>query len=91
MDATRNLMEVAAKLKLDYKMPALPCRTHVLGRSLISGYYLRWMRTTYGTLFELALHRKHRYQHLAILATELTEAERTEFMCKVHRSHLHLE
>ncbi len=86
VDATRSFVEVAAKLKLNYKMLAWHHKTHVVGRSLISGYYLRWMGTTYSTVLERALHRKHRYQHLAVLATGLTEVERMEFMGRVHRS-----
>ena len=84
MDATRSFVEVADKLKLNYKMLAWHYKTHVLQRGVISGYYLRWMGTSYSTVLERALHRKHRYQQVALLATGLSEVERMALMGRAH-------
>ncbi|MDG7010835.1 MAG: hypothetical protein JRN57_01820 [Nitrososphaerota archaeon] len=84
IDATRSFIEVAAKLKENYKKLSWHYKTHVLERELVNGYNLRWMGTSYSTVLEKALHRKHRYQHLAIMALGLTEVERMDIMTKVH-------
>lgn len=84
IDATRSFVEVAKKLKANYKMLSWHYKVHVLERKMIAGYYLRWMGTTYSTVLEKALHRKHRYQHLAILATRLNQVERMMLMGRMH-------
>ncbi|MDG6990652.1 MAG: Lrp/AsnC family transcriptional regulator [Nitrososphaerota archaeon] len=84
MDATRSFVEIADKLKVNYKMLAWHYKTHVLQRGMINGYYLRWMGTNYSTTLERALHRKHRYQHLALLAIGLTEMQRMALMGRTH-------
>ena len=84
IDATRSFVEIAAKLKMNYKMLDWHYKTHVLQRGLVSGYYLRWMGTNYSSELERALHRKHRYQHISLLARGLLSAERMELMTKLH-------
>ena len=84
VDATRSFVEIAEKLKLNYKMLSWHYKTHVLQRSMISGYYLRWMGTTYSTVLEKALHRKHRYQQLALLAVDLSKVQRMTLMARAH-------
>jgi hypothetical protein len=84
VDATRTFVEIAGKLKLNYKKLAWHYNAHVLERGLINGYYLRWMGTSYSTVLEKALHRKHRYHHLVVLAKNLTELERMDMMGKLH-------
>ncbi|MDG6902084.1 MAG: Lrp/AsnC family transcriptional regulator [Nitrososphaerota archaeon] len=84
IDATRSFVEISEKLKLNYKVLAWHMKTHVMERKMISGYYLRWMGTTYDTVLEKALHRQHRYQHISLLSTGLSERERMELMAKLH-------
>lgn len=84
MDATRSFVEIAKALKLNYKMLAWHYKNHVLRRGMLSGYYLRWMGTTYSTVLERALNRKHRYQHLAVLGSGLGEIERLALMGRFH-------
>lgn len=84
IDATRSFIEISGRLKENYKKLAWHYKTHVVGRGLINRYYLRWMGTSYSTVLERALHRKHRYQQLAILATGLTELERMNLMARSH-------
>ena len=81
-DATRSFVDIATKLKENYKKLSWHYKTHVIERGLINGYSLRWMGTSYSTILERALHRKHRYQHLALLGTHLTEMERIQLMAK---------
>ena len=81
-DATRSFIDIATKLKENYKKLSWHYKTHVIERGLINGYSLRWMGTSYSTILERALHRKHRYQHLALLGTHLTEMERIQLMAK---------
>jgi DNA-binding Lrp family transcriptional regulator len=83
-DATRSFVEIAEKLKTNYKKLAWHYKMHVLERGMIRGYFLRWMETTYSTVLEKALNRKHRYQHLAVLATDLSEVERMNLMGRLH-------
>jgi hypothetical protein len=84
IDATRSFVEIAEKLKMNYKKLAWHYNAHVIQRKMINGYYLRWMGTNYSTVLEKALHRKHRYHQLAILAKNLTEVERMNLMGKLH-------
>jgi hypothetical protein len=84
MDSSRSLTEMATKLKQNYKTVTWHYRTHVLGKRMVNGYYLRWMGTSYSTSLERALHRKHRYQHIILLAKELNQVERMELMAKLH-------
>ena len=85
MDATRSFVEIADKLKLNYKMLAWHYKNHVLQRGMISGYYLSWKGTSYSTVLERALHRKHRYQQLSLLAVDLTDSERMMLMGRSHQ------
>ena len=85
MDSTRSFVEIADKLKVNYKMLSWHYKTHVLERGMISGYYLRWMGTTYSTVLERALHRRHRYQQLALLATDLSDLQRMSLMGRAHQ------
>ena len=84
IDATRSLVEISKKLKMNYKVLAWHLKTHVAGRKMVSGYYLRWMGTTYDTTLEKALHRQHRYQHVSVLSTGLSEKERMKLMATSH-------
>jgi hypothetical protein len=84
IDATKELVDIARKLKENYKTLTWHHRTHVLHRGMINGYYLRWMGTSYSTTLERALHRMHRYHHVALLATGLQEVERMNLAAKLH-------
>jgi hypothetical protein len=84
MDATRSFVEIAGKLKTNYKTLAWHYKNHVLKSGMISSYNLRWMGTTYDTVLERALHRRHKYQQLAILAVGLTEVQRMTLMSHAH-------
>lgn len=84
IDATKNFIDIARKLKQNYKTLTWHYRTHVLHRGIINGYYLRWMGTSYSTKLERALHRMHRYHHVVLLATSLQEVERMNLAAKLH-------
>ena len=84
IDATRSFVEISEKLKLNYKILAWHYKAHIQERKMISGYYLRWMGTTYDTTLEKALHRQHRYQHISLLSAGLSEKERMKLMAKLH-------
>ena len=84
VDATRSFVDIAQKLGENYKMLAWHHKAHVLERGLVSGYSMRWMGTTYSTVLERALHRKHRYQHIAVLASGLDPIERMGLMGRAH-------
>lgn len=84
MDATRNFLEMATKLKENYKNLNWHFKTHVIQRGMIGGYYLRWMGTTYSTALEKALHRQHRYHHLALFVAKPSQVERMNLMSKLH-------
>lgn len=84
LDATRSFAEICSKLRVNYKVLAWHHKTHVLNRGMVDGYYLRWMGTSYDNRLERALHKKHRYQQMGVLARELSSNERMELMAKVH-------
>jgi hypothetical protein len=84
INATIDFIDIARKLKENYKTLTWHHRTHVLSRGMINGYYLRWMGTSYSTTLERALHRMHRYHHVALLATSLQEVERMNLAAKLH-------
>lgn len=83
IDANKSLTEIAGKLKINYKKLAWHYQTHVIGREMIKGYRVNWMGTRYNYKLEKALHRKHRYFILAILAKDLTELERVTLASKL--------
>lgn len=85
IDATRSMVEIASKLRINYKKLAWHYSTHVVARRLIKGYRLNWMGTRYDFKIERALHRQHRYILVALLATALTDNQRMEFMSRIHR------
>ncbi|MDE1854148.1 MAG: Lrp/AsnC family transcriptional regulator [Thaumarchaeota archaeon] len=82
VDATRSLTEIAAGLKLNYKMLAWHFSEHVLRRGLIKGYTVNWMGTRYESKIEKALHRRHRYVRVDLLARCRDEPERMGLMSK---------
>jgi DNA-binding Lrp family transcriptional regulator len=84
IDATRPLAEMAQRLGINYKKLAWHYTTHVRERRLIRGFVLNWMGTRYDFKLEKALHRKHRYFHLDLLAEGLSEVERMELMSKTN-------
>jgi hypothetical protein len=84
VDSTKSLIEIASELKENYKTVTWHYRNHVLRKGMLNGYYLRWMGTNYSSSLEKALHRKHRYQHIIVVAKGLREVERMELMAKLH-------
>lgn len=84
VDATRSFVEIAGKLKQNYKKLEWHYNTHVLQKRMINGYWLRWMGTKYSSTLERALHRSHRYLHIGLLAKGLRQIERMELMGKLH-------
>ena len=84
IDATRPLKEMAEKFGVGYKKLAWHYNTHVKQRRLIRGYTLNWMGTRYDFKLEKALHRKHRYFRVDLLAEDLSVSERMELMAKTN-------
>jgi hypothetical protein len=84
IDATKTMAEIAKKLSINYKKLVWHYLTHVKGRNLIRGYALNWMGTRYDFKLEKALHRKHRYFAVEVLAEHLSEMERMELMSKTN-------
>jgi len=82
IDATQLLKEMAPKFNVGYKKLAWHYNTHVKQRGLLRGYTLNWMGTRYDFKLEKALHRKHRYFAIDMLAEDLSEVERMELMSK---------
>jgi hypothetical protein len=84
IDATKPLAEMAEKFGIGYKKLAWHYNTHVKQRRLIRGYTLNWMGTRYDFKLDKALHRKHRYFRVDLLAEDLSESERMELMAKTN-------
>jgi hypothetical protein len=83
-DGTELLVDMAKKLDIGYKKLAWHYNTHVRKRGLLRGYTLNWMGTRYDFKLEKALHRKHRYFRVDLLAENLSEMERMELMAKTN-------
>ena len=85
MDANKSMVEIAEKLKINYKKLAWHFSTHVLGRGLIKSYRVGWMGTRYDYKLEKALHRKHRYLAIDLVVTNVSEYERMDLMAKTNK------
>jgi len=70
-DANMSLKKISDELKMNYKKLAWHHNTHVIGKSLLRGYSIRWTGTKYDFKVERALHRKHRYTPGIILVTNV--------------------
>jgi len=75
MDANKSLKEISDRLEINYKKLAWHYNAHVKGRNLIRGYAINWMGTRYDYALEKALHRKHRYFAVNLLARNVNEYE----------------
>ena len=74
-DATRSMVDIAGKLKVNYKVLAWHLATHVIPRGLVRGYVVRWPGTRYDFKVEKALHRQHRYSWVDVIATGISSKE----------------
>jgi len=83
-DGTKPLVDIAKEIGINYKKLTWHYNTHVRQRSLIRGYTLNWMGTRYDFKLEKALHRRHRYFRIDLLAGNLSETERMELMAKTN-------
>jgi hypothetical protein len=83
MDANKSLIDIANKLKINYKKLAWHYVTHVIQNQLIKGYRINWMGTRYDYKIERALQRQHRYLWLDLIATRLTDVERMQLMARI--------
>lgn len=79
-----TLLELAPKLRVNYKTLSWHCRTHVVGNKLVKGYLVNWAGTRYDPKLEKALHRRHRYMWVELLVRDVTENERMVLMAKVN-------
>jgi hypothetical protein len=85
MDANKTLVGIANKLEINYKVLAWHFVNHVCNKKLIRGYRVNWFGTTYDYKFDKALHRKHRYVTVDVLASDLTEHERISLTARINR------
>jgi len=85
MDATRSLVEISRKLKVNYKKLVWHYSTHVVGSGLIRGYTVRWPGTKYDYKVERASQRQHKYFWIDLLVRDLNGAKRMELMARVNR------
>lgn len=85
IDASRSLVEIAGKLRENYKRLAWHYSTHVLASKMIKGFSLRWPGTRYDPKIERALHRQHRYFGIDLIAKNLSKVERMELMSNTNR------
>ena len=84
MDANKPLIDMAARLKVNYKKLTWHYATHVMGRRLIKSYRLNWMGTRYDYKLEKALHRKHRYMEVVVAVRDIDERERAGLMASAN-------
>jgi hypothetical protein len=75
MDANKSLKEISDKLQVNYKKLAWHYNAHVKRRNLIRGFAINWMGTRYDYELEKALHRKHRYFAVDLIARNVGEYE----------------
>jgi DNA-binding Lrp family transcriptional regulator len=74
-DATRSMVEVSSKVRVNYKVLAWHLATHIVPRGLVRGYVVRWPGTRYDYKVDKALQRQHRYSWVDVMATGLTKPE----------------
>ena len=85
IDPQTTLFEISPKLQVNYKTLSWHYRVHVVGNNLIRGYLVNWAGTRYDPKLEKALHRRHRYMWVELLARGVTENERMELRAKVNQ------
>jgi len=85
IDPETTLFDISPKLQVNYKTLSWHNRVHVVGNNLVRGYLVNWAGTRYDPRLEKALHRRHRYMWVELLARDITENERMELMAKVNR------
>jgi len=85
IDPETTLFEISPKLEVNYKTLSWHHRVHVVGNGLVRGYLVNWAGTRYDPKIEKALHRRHRYMWVELLARDISENERMDLMAKVNR------
>ena len=85
IDPETTLFEISPKLEVNYKTLSWHSRVHVVGNGLVREYLVNWAGTRYDPKVEKALHRRHRYMWVELLARGVSENERMELMAKVNR------
>jgi hypothetical protein len=80
-----SLIEISAKLEVNYKTLSWHYRTHLARNGLLKGYLINWAGTRYDSRLEKALHRRHRYLWLELLVSGVTESERMQLMANISR------
>lgn len=85
VDANRSLIEIQQNLKknnleVNYKTLDWHYRTHILEQRQIKSFVLNWMGTRYSFENEKAMHRKHRYLRVDVIAKDITENERMHLL-----------
>jgi hypothetical protein len=84
-DANKTLKEIADKLKIHYKKLAWHYLKHVVGERLISSYAVRWVGTRYDIDLDKAMHKRHRYLALTLIAHSLSDIERMSLASKISK------
>jgi DNA-binding Lrp family transcriptional regulator len=79
-DETKPLSEIQKETGINYKTLSFHHRKHVLGKQMLKGHKVNWTGTTYNPLTDGGKHRRHRYQPIEIIVTDITPAERATVM-----------
>ena len=85
LDPGLSLIEISEKLQVNYKTLTWHYRTHLVRKGLLKGYLVNWAGTRYDPKLEKALHRRHKYMWVELLAGDLTQNERMELIANVNR------
>ena len=85
LDPSLSLIEISEKLRVNYKTLTWHYRMHLERNGLLKGYLVNWAGTRYDPRLEKALHRRHKYMWIELLATDLTENERMQLVANVNR------
>ncbi|MDA4118706.1 MAG: hypothetical protein OK455_10235 [Thaumarchaeota archaeon] len=85
-DASRPLVKMVEKVKVNLKALEFHYQNHVQGRGLIKGYRLIWQGSHYDSNLEKTVSRKDVYIELTILLSECSPSEKTELMSLLNKT-----
>jgi DNA-binding Lrp family transcriptional regulator len=79
-DETKPLSEIQKDTGINYKTLSFHYRKHVLGKQMLGGHKVNWIGTGYNPEIDWGKHRRHTYQPIDIVLTNITPSEKATVM-----------
>ena len=79
-DETKPLAEIQKETGINYKTLSFHHRKHVVERQMLKGHKVNWLGTAYNPESDRGKHRRHTYQPIDIIVTDITSSEKATIM-----------